>query len=146
MMKQKIQQDLKEALLQRDELKTGVLRMLLAAFVNKEKEKGEQITEEQAQDALLSEAKKRREAAEAFVKGGRQELAEKEQKELEVLQKYLPEQMPEEEIRKLAREAVAKTSASKPQDMGKVMAELMPQLKGKAYGALVSSIVKELLR
>ncbi|HCM36532.1 MAG: glutamyl-tRNA amidotransferase [Candidatus Wildermuthbacteria bacterium RIFCSPLOWO2_02_FULL_47_9c] len=144
-MKQRIQQDLKEAMLQRDELKTGALRMLLAAFVNKEKEKGEPITEEQAQGVLLAEAKKRKEAAEAFEKGGRQDMAEKERKELEILQEYLPEQMPEDEIQKLAKEAIAKTGASRPQDMGRVMAELMPQLKGRADGALVSSIVKELL-
>ena len=144
-MKQQIQQDLKKALLQRDQLKTGVLRMFLAALVNKEKERGEQITEEQAQSVLLTEAKKRKEAAEAFEKGGRRELAEKEREELEILRKYLPEQMPEEEIRKLVKEAIAKTGASSPQDMGKVMAELMPQLKGRADGAFVSSIVKELL-
>mgnify|MGYP001576363369 FL=1 len=145
-MKQNIQEELKAALLQRDELKTGTLRMLLAALVNKEKEKNEgPLTEEQTQGVILSEAKKRKEAIEAFTKGGRPEMAEKERKELEILQKYLPEQLAEEEVRKLVEEAIAQTGAATPQDMGKVMAALMPKVKGKADGAFVSALVKELL-
>jgi len=149
-MKQEVQREIKEALLQRDELKTGTLRMLLAALVNKEKENppaGGQgsLTEDQTQTIVLSEVKKRKEAIEAFEKGGRPEMAEKERKELEILQKYLPEQLPEEEVRKLVEEAIKQTGAAKVQDMGKVMAALMPKVKGKADGALVSSIVKELL-
>jgi uncharacterized protein YqeY len=144
-MKQQIQQDLKEAMLQKDELKTGTLRMLLAALVNKEKEKGLPITKEQCQEVMLSEVKKRKEAAEAFEKGGRSQMAEKERKEMEILQKYLPKQLSQEEVRKLAEEAIAQTGATTPQDMGKVMAALMPKVKGKADGSLVSSIVKEIL-
>ena len=149
-MKQEVQREIKEALLQRDQLKTGTLRMLLAALVNKEKENppaGGQgsLTEDQTQTIVLSEVKKRKEAIEAFEKGGRPEMAEKERKELEILQKYLPEQLPEEEVRKLVEEAIKQTGAAKVQDMGKVMAALMPKVKGKADGALVSSIVKELL-
>lgn len=144
--KQHIQQELKEALLQRDELKTGTLRMLLAALVNKEKEKGQgELSEEQVQSIILSEVKKRKEAVEAFTKGGRAEMAEKERKEMEILQKYLPEQLGEDEVRKLVKDAISQTGASKAQDMGKVMAALMPKVKGKADGALLASIVKELL-
>ena len=142
-MKQKIQKDLKQSLLQKDELKTGTLRMVLAALVNKEKERGAQITEEEAQSVLLAEAKKRKEAAEAFEKGGRPEMAEKERKELEILQAYLPEQISEEEIRAAVKEAIEQTGASSAQDMGKVMAAVMSKLKGRADGALVSSVVKE---
>ena len=146
-MKQNIQEELKAALLQRDELKTGTLRMLLAALVNKEKEKNVgPLTEEQTQDIILSEAKKRREAIEAFKKGGRPEMAEKERKELEILQKYLPEQLSEEEVRKLVQEAIAQTGVSSQKDMGKVMAALMPKVSGKADGSLVRALVKELLR
>ena len=94
---------------------------------------------------ILSEAKKRKEAIEAFTKGGRPEMAEKERKELEILQKYLPEQLSQEEVRKLVEEAIKQTGAATPQDMGKVMAALMPKVKGKADGALLASIVKELL-
>ena len=146
-MKQNIRQELKEALLERDSLKTGTLRMLLAALVNKEKEKNQgPLTEEQIQGVILSEVKKRKEAVEAFTKGGRPEMAEKESKELEILQKYLPEQLPEEEVRKLVEEAILQTGAAKAQDMGKVMAALMPKIKGKADGAFVSALVKELLQ
>ncbi len=141
-MKQRIQQELKEAMLQKDELKTGTLRMLLAAFVNKEKEKGTALLDDQAQSIIMFEVKKRKEAAEAFEKGQRPEMAEKERKEMEILQKYLPEQISEEEIRKLVKEAIGETGAATPQDMGKVMAALMPKVKGRADGALVSSIVK----
>ena len=145
-MKQNIQEELKKALLQRDELKTGTLRMLLAALINKEKEKNQgPLTEEQIQSVILSEVKKRKEAVEAFTKGGRPEMAEKESKELEILQRYLPEQLPEEEVRKLVAEAIEQTGAAKAQDMGKVMAALMPKVKGKADGSLVSALVKELL-
>ena len=146
-MKQDIREDLKEALLQKDELKKGTLRMLLAALVNKEKEKNlGPLTEEQIQNVILSEVKKRKEATEAFKKGGRPEMAEKERKEMEILQKYLPEQIPEEEIRKLVKEAIEQTGAATSQEMGKVMAALMPKIKGKADGAFVSALVKELLQ
>jgi len=147
-MKQQIQQDLKNALLQKDELKVGTLRMVLAALITKEKENppaGRELTEEEAQKVLLAEAKKRKEAAVAFGDAGRKEMAEKEQKELEILQTYLPEQLSEEEIRTLVKEAIHETKASSMQDMGKVMAALMPKLQGKADGAQVSSITKELL-
>lgn len=144
--KQHIQQELKEALLQRDELKTGTLRMLLAALVNKEKEKGQgELSEEQVQSIILSEVKKRKEAVEAFTKGERPEMAEKERKEMEILQKYLPEQLGKEEIRELVKDAISQTGATTAQDMGKVMAALMPKVKGRADGALLASIVKELL-
>ena len=144
-MKRQIQDDLKQAMKAGDSLKTGALRMLLAALTNKEKEKGEELADEQIQQVIATEAKKRKEAAEAFEKGGKSEMAEQEKKELEILQAYLPEQMGEEEIRKLVKEAIAKTGAQSPQDMGKVMAALMPQTKGKADGALVSQIVKQSL-
>lgn len=150
-MKKEIQGELKAALLQKDELKTGTLRMLLAALVNKEKENPPAgglgpLSEEQTQDIVLSEVKKRKEAIEAFEKGGRPEMAAKERKELEILQKYLPEQLSEEEVRKIVEEAIAQTGASSPQDMGKVMAALMPKVKGKADGSLLASIVKEFLK
>ena len=144
-LKGQIQNDLKNALRARNELEVSALRMLLAALINKEKERGLEITDGEAQNILLTEVKKRKEAAEAFTKGGRGEMAEKERKEMVILQQYLPEQLAEEEVRKLVKEAVEQTGAKIPQDMGKVMAVLMPSVKGKADGALVSALVKELL-
>jgi uncharacterized protein YqeY len=89
--------------------------------------------------------KKRRESILEFEKGKRDDLVQKEKAELEILQKYLPEQMSQEEIKKLAQEIITKTGASEMKDMGKVLSELMPKVKGKAEGGMVSQIVKELL-
>jgi hypothetical protein len=151
MTKKQIQEDVKEAMKAGDEIKKGTLRMLLSSLVNKEKDVpaneagNRELSEEQIQQVIATEAKKRKEAAEAFEKGGKPDMAAQERQELEILQAYLPEQLAEDEIRILVQAAIAKTGASSPQEMGKVMAALMPDTKGKADGALVSSIVKELL-
>lgn len=162
-LKTKIQQDLKTALKKKEELESLVLRLLLAAILNREKEKryklsktkpelsGEelekesQLIDEEVIEVISSEIKKRKEAILEFEKGQRQDLVEKEKKEMEILQKYLPEQLSGEEIKKLAKEAIEKIGASEIKDMGKIMAELMPKVKGRAEGSLVSKIVKELL-
>jgi len=144
-VRDQIQQDLKEALKAKDEIKVGTLRMVSAAFLNKEKEKGEIPSDEELQNIVLFEAKKRKESMTAFEQGGRPELVEKEKAELEILQTYLPEQLSEEEVRIFVEEAVTETGASSPQDMGKVMAAVMPKVKGKADGTLVNKIVKEAL-
>ncbi|MDO8601499.1 MAG: GatB/YqeY domain-containing protein [bacterium] len=153
-LKEKIHQDLIEALKSKEELKTSVLRLLSSSILNKEKDKRYKsgkaedvlLTDEEIIDVISSESKKRKEAIELYQKGGRPELAKKEKEEMEILQKYLPEQLGEEEIRKLVKEAVAKTGAKEQKDMGKVMAELMPKVKGKSDGSLVSKIVKESLK
>jgi len=162
-LKQKIQEDLKTALKEKKELELSVLRMLSAAITNKEKEKrykkgkekpelteeelGKEscLTDEETAEVISTEVKKRKEALLMFEKGGRNDLAEKEKKEVAILQKYLPEQLSEEEVRKLAKEAVEKVGAKEIKDMGRVMAELMPKVKGKADGGLVSKIIRELL-
>ena len=108
-------------------------------------EKESKLVDEEIINIISTEIKKRKEAAELYEKGDRKELANKEKKELVILQKYLPEQISEEEIKKLAKEAIAKTGATSQKDMGKVMGALSPQIKGKADGSLVSQIVKELL-
>ncbi len=163
MLKTRIQKDLNFAIKEKRELERTTLRMLNAAILNKEKEKRaklskeeedlkeqeliekSQLDDEETMEIISSEAKKRKEAILAFEKGERTELAEKEKKELEILQKYLPEQMPEQEIKKLSQEAINKVGASESKDTGKVMAELMPKVKGKADGKIVSQIVRELL-
>lgn len=153
MLKEEIKSDLNKALKEGDEIKRSTLRMLLAAVLNKEKEKkykekleeDTELADEEIIDVISSEAKKRKESIIEYEKGERQSLAEKEKAELEILQKYLPEQLPEEEVKKLAKEIVEEVGAQDIKDMGKVMAELMPKLKGRADGGLVSKIVKELL-
>jgi len=162
-LKEKIQEDLKKSQKERDELKVSVLRLLLSSILNKEKEKRYKIyqmntnivekelndksnlSDEEILEVVSSEIKKRREAALEFEKGKRQDLAEKEKKEMEILKSYLPEQMSEEEIRKLVKDIISKVGAKEQKDIGKVMAQLMPKVKGKADGSLVSGIVKELL-
>lgn len=156
-LKSQIQNDLKEAMKNKDTLFLGVLRMVSTAIKNKEIEKKtkllktepekadelSQLTDEEMIGVVSSELKKRKDAAVEYEKGGRPELAEQEKKEAEVLMKYLPEQMSEDEIRKLAAEAIQKVGAIGPQEMGKVMGALMPKVKGKADGAMVQKVVQE---
>jgi uncharacterized protein YqeY len=106
---------------------------------------GYTATDEDVIEVVGREIKKRKESIELYEKGGRQELADKEKRELEVLQGYLPEQMSEEEVRKLVEETIQSLGASTMQDMGKVMGALSAKTKGKADGSLVSSIVREQL-
>ncbi|MDO8470666.1 MAG: GatB/YqeY domain-containing protein [bacterium] len=144
-LQQTIKDDLKEAMKARQEVRMGALRMLMSSLLNAEKEKQRELGEEEIQSLIATEAKKRRESVETYEKAGRPELAEKEKEELDVFLKYLPEQLSEDVIRTLVKEAVADTQASSAQDMGKVMAALMPKVKGRADGALVGRIVKEAL-
>ena len=107
--------------------------------------KESQLQDGEVIEVISTEVKKRKESIELFEKGQRLDLVDKEKKELEILQNYLPEQLPEEELKKLVKEAVEKVGAREIKDMGKVMAELMPKVKGRAGGTSVSKIVKELL-
>jgi hypothetical protein len=161
MLKEKILQNLNVAVKEKKDVEVLVLRQILATVLNKEKEKrfkkskeasnlSEQelekeslLTEEEVLEVVSYEAKKRRESIVEFGKGGRNDLVEKEKKELTIIEEYLPKQLSEEEIRILVKEAVEKTGAKEQKDMGRVMAELMPKTKGKADGSLVSKIVKE---
>jgi len=140
-----IRTDLKQAMLGKDKLRTSTLRLVLAAAKNKEIEKGELLTDEEMIAVLSSETKKRRESVEEYRKGNREDLAAKEEAEIEILKKYLPEQLSEEELEKLVKEAVAQTEAAGPKDMGKVMQALMPKVKGRADGRATSDLVKKLL-
>ena len=146
MLKQKLQEELKRAMLARDVLKTSVLRMVISAIGYYEIQKGGagyEATDEDVLAVIQKEVKQRKDSIEQFGKANREDLVDKEKKELEMLQKYLPEQMGEEEIKKLVIEVIKETNASTLQDMGKVMGALMPKLKGKADGGMVSKIVKE---
>jgi hypothetical protein len=148
MNKQKLQEDLKQSMLAKNELKTSVLRLLLSAINYYEIQKGGagyEASEEDVLTVIENQAKQRKDSIEQFKNAGRQELADKEQKELEMLEVYLPEQMSEEEIVKLVKDAITETHATSMQDMGKVMGALMPKTKGKADGNLVSKLVRESL-
>ncbi len=148
MLKDKIQEDLKQAMMDKAEEKLSTIRMLKSALQYHEIQKGGagyEATDEDVVEVVGREIKKRRESIEMFEKGNRQELADKEKRELEVLQSYLPEQMSEDDIRKLVEETIATTGATTMQDMGKVMGALSEKTKGKAEGSVVSSIVREKL-
>ena len=169
MLKAKIQKDSTEALKSKDQFLVGTLRMLLASITTKEKDKRykitkdpsmgsgqenlteqelikqSELTDEQIIEVISSEIKKRKDAIALYEKGNRPELAEKEQKEIEILKKYLPEQLSEEELRKLIEESIAKVGATEIKDTGKIMADLMPKVKGKADNSEISKIIKELL-
>jgi len=162
-IKETIKSDLSVSMKQDDEMGRSTLRMLLAAILSKEKEKRYKISklepglaevdlqkksglkDEEIIEVIFSEIKKRKDAVIMFRQGNRAELAEKEEKEIRILQKYLPEQISEEELKKMAKSAVDNVGAKSLKDMGKVMAEIMPKIKGKADAGSVSKIVKELL-
>lgn len=147
MLKDNLEEDIKKAMLARDENVLSTLRMLKSAIQYAEINKGVNYsaTDDDILDVISKEVKKRRESIDLYEKGGRPELADKEKKELDIIQGYLPDQLEENEIKKLAKEAVSATNASGIQDMGKVMGVLMQQVKGKADPGLVSSIVKSML-
>ncbi len=145
MFTQKLQEELKQAMLSKEVLKTSVLRLLLSAinyYEIKTGGAGYQATDEDVLTVLQKEVKQRRESIEQFKNAGRQDLSDKEKKELEILKTYLPEQMSEEEIREIIKETIREIGAATITDMGKVMAALMTKIKGKADGSLVSQIVK----
>ena len=146
-LKSKLQSDLNEAIKSRNTLVAETIRMVLAAITNEEvagKEKKE-LSDAEVITVLTREAKKRREAAEAFEQGGRADKAATERAEGEVIAGYLPEQLSEAEIKKLIEETIAAVGASGPADMGKVMGALKAKVAGKADGAMVSSLVKAAL-
>ncbi|MBI4217370.1 MAG: GatB/YqeY domain-containing protein [Parcubacteria group bacterium] len=147
---QLLEEGLKQALKNKEELTATTLRMLLSALHNAAKDKkyrtGEEgLSPEEIESIVASEAKKRRESIEAFLKGGRQDLVAKEKAELDILLPFLPPQLLEEDVEKLVREAIASTGATTQKDLGKVMGALAPKVKGRADGSLVSQKVKSLL-
>ncbi|OGC81904.1 MAG: aspartyl-tRNA amidotransferase [Candidatus Abawacabacteria bacterium RIFCSPHIGHO2_01_FULL_46_8] len=144
-LKAQIEHDLKEAMLARNQIKADTLRMLKSAIKYLEIEKKAEADAEMLIEVISREIKKRREAAEQFRNNGREEAAAKEEEEAGFLLKYLPEQLSEAEVRRLVKEAIQQVGASGPSDMGKVMGALMPKVKGKADGTLVSKLVKESL-
>lgn len=140
-------EDMKAAMREKESGKKrlSVIRMVRSSLKNVEIEKKHKLSEEEVIEVLARELKKRKDALEEYTKFGRQDIADGLQEEVDVLVKYLPEQMSEEEIRGLVKEVIAEVKPTGPKDMGKVMGKLMPNVKGKADGKLVNQIVKELL-
>ncbi len=143
---QKVDEELKTAMKARDELKVSALRMFKAAASNAAIQKGKsELEDPELLDVIAKLIKQREESIEAYTKGNRPELAEKEKKEAEILRAYLPAQLPEGEIRAIVQAAIQETGASGPQGMGAVMKAVLPKLAGRADSGKVSQIVRELL-
>ena len=146
MLKDQIRENMKDAMKKREENRLRALRLLMSAIKNFEVAEGREATDEDIQSIVLKEMKKRQEAIEAYEKAGRNDLAQQEREELEVLSAYAPRMMSEDEIRAEALKAIGETGASSPRDVGKVMRLLMPRIKGRADGKVVNRIVLELLK
>lgn len=145
-----IKTDLKTSQKEKREFETGVLRLLASVFQNKEIEKKgkglePRLSDEEVVEILSREAKKRKEAAEVYKKGRRDDLAQKEIQESEIIKKYLPEQLSEEEVDRVVSKAVEKTGAVSQKEFGKVMAEAMKELKGRADSKDVSDAIRRKL-
>lgn len=161
MIREKLQNDVKEALKAGDSEKRTLLGMVMSAIKNREFDKraklsktetdavkleaDSKLNDEEIVEVLSSEIKKRKEAAESFTKGGRADLAEKEEKESAILMGYMPEQMSEDAIRATVKKTLADLGLKDLKDMGKAIGAIMAQVKGKADGQVVSRLVKEAL-
>ncbi|MFO0752207.1 MAG: GatB/YqeY domain-containing protein [Thermodesulfovibrionales bacterium] len=148
---QKINSDLAEAMKSKEEdreLTVSVLRMIKAAVKNAEISKrggGGGLTEEDLVGVLSSMVKQRKDSAEQYSGAGREDLADKENREVGIIRRYLPEQLSTDALDALIRESIRQTGVSSAKDMGRLMKELMPKVKGKADGKLVNQRVKEIL-
>ena len=144
-LKERIQEDMRKAAKERDSLALSALRMAIAAIKNREIEARGEIGDDIVVKLLATMIKQRREAIDLYLKGNRPELAEKETKEIAVLEAYLPKGLSPGEVESLAREAIAAVGAKSQADLGRVMKELMPKVAGRADGKIVNEAVRRLL-
>jgi uncharacterized protein len=142
---ERIDKDIIKALKAGEKEKLTVLRGLKSDLKYRQISVGKDLTEEQVLEVLGSAAKKRRESAEQFAAGGREDLSEKEKSELVIIKTYLPEEMDEAEVHEIVKAAIEETGADSPQKMGLVMKAVMPKVKGRADGKLIQRLVTELL-
>jgi uncharacterized protein YqeY len=147
-LKDKLTEDMKQAMKDKEagKLRLSVIRMVRANIKYVEIDKKRELSEEEVLDVLAKEVKMRRDSMEEFKKGNRPDLVENLEQEIAILMQYLPQQLSEQELRVLVDEAVKESQASSAKDMGKVMAVLMPKVKGRADGKLVNTIVREFLK
>ncbi|MFN3480155.1 MAG: GatB/YqeY domain-containing protein [Thermodesulfovibrionales bacterium] len=143
----KIDDDLSASLKARDDLRVSTLRMMKAALKNAEIEKRQKggLKEEDITGVLSSLVKQRRESVEQYTKAGRQDLADKESREIEIIQEYLPEQLSEEELESLIRSTIHETGVSSVKEIGRLMKVLMPRVKGRADGKIVNEKARDIL-
>ncbi len=146
MLKQQIEGQIKEALKGGDQVRLSTLRFLLASLQNEEIAKQKELTDEEVVAVVQRQIKQHRESVEAFQKGGRSDLEQKERAEIEILNKFVPQQMDVEEIRKTVLEVIAQLPENDQTNFGKVMGTVMARVKGKADGNAVSKVVRETLQ
>lgn len=144
-LREKLEEDYKAAMKAKDTLRVSVIRMARSEIRNEEIAKRRSLTEEEIIEVIAREIKRRRESIEQFKQGGRTDLVEKETAEMQILLGYLPEQLTEDEIAGIAQEVIAELKATSKADKGRVMNALMPRVRGRADGRLVSEIVDRLL-
>ena len=148
-LKERIGEDIKSAMKAKDKVRLETVRGIKKAILEKEvalRPKGQDsLTEEQEIELLAQQAKQRRDSIEQYQKAGREDLADKEQHELAILETYLPEQVDESELESIIDEIIASVGATSPKDLGKVMGAAMKQLKGKADGKKIQALVKSKL-
>jgi uncharacterized protein len=142
---ERLEQEVKEAMLARDADRRDALRLILSSLKSAEKDLLRPLTDDEALQVMQRERKKRVEAAEAFQAAGRDAQAEKEEAELAVLEEFMPEPLGEEELERIVDDAIAENKATNMRDMGRVMADVMPQIAGRADGSAVSQLVREKL-
>lgn len=140
---EQINQDLIGAMKAKDEVRVSTLRLLNAAFKNKQIELGHELTDNEAVEVIAKGAKQRRESIDAYQKGGREDLAENEKKELEILSAYLPDQLTNDEIAKVVDEVIVEVGRDA--DFGRVIGQVMAKVKGRADGGAVSAVVRQKL-
>ncbi len=136
---------MKTAMKSKDKLRLSVIRMVKAKIKNAQIEKRDVLNDDEVLKVIARDVKQHKESITAFTDGGRTELAEKEEAELEILMEYMPQQMSRDEVVAIINQAIAETGATGPQDKGKVMGKIMAQVSGKADGKEVNTIVMELL-
>jgi len=142
---ERLEADMKSAMKERNEAKLLVIRMVRAAIKNKEIEIGEKLSDGEVIRVIRTMMRQGRDSIEAFEKGGRADLADKERKELDLLETYLPPPLSEADIERVVREVVAETGATGPRDMGAVMKETLKRLEGGADGKQVNTVVRRIL-
>jgi uncharacterized protein YqeY len=144
-LKDRLAEDLKQAMRQGDERRKSTIRLVRAAITNTEIERGEELGDDGVLAIIARQAKQRRESVTEFAKAGRRDLVDQEEEELQILLSYLPAQMSRDEIEVAAQQVIAEVGATSRAQMGEVMRRLMSQLKGKADGGLVNQVVREIL-
>jgi uncharacterized protein len=140
-----LEEQVKEAMLARETARRDALRLILSSLKSAEKDLQRPLSDEEELQVLQRERKKRQEAAEAFRDAGRAEQAENEEAELAILEEFMPEPISEDELERIVDDAIAENKATNMRDMGRVMADVMPQIAGRADGSAVSQLVREKL-